>query len=675
MFLNLNIVRPIIVYYNNSIDHYYHVRNIKNIKRRNISIDIISNTINDNKFLRSKVLSLLLSLLYHYYNHYYYYSLWLVDVAFLASLGRGHLASAALGTSIYLMVWSFLEGILTAQDTLSTHSYGMGDIKQVRYWLYISIIVSLIYCIIATIIFIFARIITITLLFVNYHIASKAALHIIILIPSFWFLTLYRIEQKFLQSQNIMIPVIYCNIIGNIINILLNYLLMFPFGIGFIGCAISTSLTRFIMFIIMTYYVIKNTNNKIIYNEITYIVGDRTVGCLTSSLAQLSMIGSKIENWFMEKVLDIKPDTNKRNNDNNGEVEMNSLLHSEGNNDDNDNDDNDNDDDDNNDNNDNDSKSKSNISINDIELDSIVDTKLTMKKKDDNQRSLKYLRKNFSMKKLIMGSLRFALMGIPGGLMMILETWYLDLTVIFIVHIGSVALSAHIILLTITSFWYIVVPFAISTAVTVRLGNLLGAGSHKRGRIASFVAILLGFCAMALVGAIVYVMSRYIGKKFFTNDIDVLFRMEELAPFVALFSICQGVHTCAAGVLRAIGKQKVLAVLNLVFLNIIGLGAAIFLAFIVRPTYGLDGFWYGILIGVGCLLFSLLLLVVGIDWELEVKRALYRLDRLRGVDGSAALPMPRPGSRAVGGLDLFTESGYDELNETENIMNQNLTQE
>ena len=572
------------------------------------------------------------------------------------------------------MVWSFLEGILTAQDTLSTHSYGIGDIKQVRYWLYISIIVSLIYCIIATIIFFFARIITITLLFVNYHIASKAALHIIVLIPSFWFLTLFRIEQKFLQSQNIMIPVIYCNIIGNIFNILLNYLLMFPFGIGFIGCAISTSITRFIMFIIMTYYVIKNTNNKIIYDEVTYIVGDKTVGCFTTALARLSMIGSKIENWFMEKVLDIKPDTNKRNNDNNGEVEMSSLLHSEDNNDNNDNNNNNND----NDNNDNNSKSKirNNISIDDIELDSIVDTKHTMKNKDDNQK-MKNLRfaKNFSMKKMIMGSLRFALMGIPGGLMMILETWYLDLTVIFIVHIGTVALSAHIILLTITSFWYIVVPFAISTAVTVRLGNLLGAGSYKRGRIASFVAILLGFCAMALVGAIVYVMSRYIGKKFFTNDIDVLFRMEELAPFVAVFSICQGVHTCAAGVLRAIGKQKVLAVLNLVFLNIIGLGTAIFLAFIVRPTYGLDGFWYGILIGVGCLLFSILLLVVGIDWELEVKRALYRLDRLRGVDGSEALPMPRPGSRAVGGLDLFTESGYDELNETENIMNQNMTQE
>ena len=45
------------------------------------------------------------------------------------------------------------------------------------------------------------------------------------------------------------------------------------------------------------------------------------------------------------------------------------------------------------------------------------------------------------------------------------------------------------------------------------------------------------------------------------------------------------------------------------------------------------------------------------------------------MDGSEALPMPRPGSRAVGGLDLFTESSYDELNETENIMNQNMTQE
>jgi len=77
----------------------------------------------------------------------------------------------------------------------------------------------------------------------------------------------------------------------------------------------------------------------------------------------------------------------------------------------------------------------------------------------------------------------------------------------------------------------------------------------------------------------------------------------------------------------------------------------------------------------GGLLFAILLLVIVINWELEVKRALHRSDRLRGVDGSETLPMPRPGNRSGGGVDLYTESGYDELNETENIMNQNMEQE
>lgn len=565
--------------------------------------------------------------------------------------------------------------MLTAQDTLSTHSYGMGDIQQVRYWTYVSAIVSSCYCIIATIIFLFARVITITILFVNYHVAAKAALHVIVLIPAFWCLAGFRIQQKFLQSQNMMMPAIYCSVVGNIVNVLLNYLLLFPFGIGFIGCAIATSITRFIMLIMMTYFVTKNSDTRIIHEEVKYILGERSVGFLNTIIARISKFGTQAEKWCMEKVLDVKPATTSGNSDS-GEVEM-SLLNSEADNEDND------------DNrtshesssitNENYSKSKKQTDIEDIELDTLIDAKVNDKKKtsknDKQQTSIKILSKKFGFKKLVMGSLRFALMGIPGGLMMGLETWYLDISVIFIVHIGTVAASAHVILLTITSFWYIVVPFAISTAVTVRLGNLLGARSHKRGRIASFIAILIGFFAMALVGVIVYSMARYIGKKYFTSDVDVLFRMDELSPYVAVFSVCQGIHTCAAGVLRAIGKQKTLAVLNLLFLNLIGLGTAVFLAFLVRPTYGLAGFWYGILIGMACLLVSILLLVMTIDWELEVKRALYRLDRLRGADGSDILAMPRPGSRSVGGVDIFTESGYDELNETENIMNQNLTQD
>jgi Na+-driven multidrug efflux pump len=606
-------------------------------------------------------------------------SFWLEDVAFLAALGRGHLASASLGTSIFLMIWSFLEGLLTAQDTLTAHSFGMSDLQQVRYWTYIAAIVSVLVCIIATIIFIFSRIITITILFVNYHVASKAALHIITLIPAFWCLAGYRIQQKFLQSQNIMMPSIYCNIVGNIVNIILDYLLMFTFGIGFIGCAIATSISKFIMLLMMTYYVSKTTDTNIIHEEVKYIVGPKTTAFFKRILVNLSTIGSKVEAWCLKTVLNIKSKTKytNNNNDDDEEVEMGLLSTKSDNHNNNDN----------NNNNDeeeiipnkrlnsnyiNNNQSTKETDLNDIELDEEVQTKITTKMKKSKKESQilkqnKILNKKFGFKKLMMGSLRFALMGIPGGIMMGLETWYLHVTVIFIAHIGTVALSAHTILLTITSFWYISVPFAISTAITVRLGNLLGAGSHKRGRISSFVAIFLGFCAMSLVGIIVYFMARYIGT-YFTDDTDVLYRMEELAPFVAVFSVCQGIHTCCSGIMRAIGKQKTLAVLNLVFLNLIGLGSAVFLAFIVRPTYGLGGFWYGILIGMGSLLFFILLLVIVINWELEVKRALHRLDRLRGVDGVDTLPMPRPGSLAVGGIDLYTESGYDELIETENIL-------
>jgi hypothetical protein len=54
---------------------------------------------------------------------------------------------------------------------------------------------------------------------------------------------------------------------------------------------------------------------------------------------------------------------------------------------------------------------------------------------------------------------------------------------------------------------------------------------------------------------------------------------------------------------------------------LVGLPSAAYLAFIARPSFGLEGLWYGYLTATGMLTALLLLLVVCISWEKEVLRA------------------------------------------------------
>ena len=56
-------------------------------------------------------------------------SFWLVDAIMLGHYGVETLAVAVVGNTVYSIIWSFLEGMLTAQDTLVAYSYGKKDMK------------------------------------------------------------------------------------------------------------------------------------------------------------------------------------------------------------------------------------------------------------------------------------------------------------------------------------------------------------------------------------------------------------------------------------------------------------------------------------------------------------------------------------------------------------------
>lgn len=181
-------------------------------------------------------------------------SLWIVDLIMLGYLGKGHLAAGSIGISIFNIVWVFIEGSLTAQETFAAQSFGNKNFRDIRIWTCIAFLAVCISCSIGSgILFGIPYIINI-ILPEKAHIAFKVIEQVMILAPSLWLMGFFRVIEKYFQAQNIMMPSLYCAGIGTIFNAITNYIFMFLLGTGFIGCGISTLLSRLLMLVMIIWH-------------------------------------------------------------------------------------------------------------------------------------------------------------------------------------------------------------------------------------------------------------------------------------------------------------------------------------------------------------------------------------------------------------------------------------
>lgn len=135
--------------------------------------------------------------------------MFITDNIFLGQHGRGNLAVLSIGTSYFNIIWLFIEGVLTAQDTLSSQAYGMNDAKHLRQWLYAATAVSIVLCLLGTIVMFFSYVVFLDGFLAATHIAFKAMIHVFLLIPSLWFTVGFRVLQKYLLAQQILAPVVF----------------------------------------------------------------------------------------------------------------------------------------------------------------------------------------------------------------------------------------------------------------------------------------------------------------------------------------------------------------------------------------------------------------------------------------------------------------------------------
>lgn len=188
--------------------------------------------------------------------------------------------------------------------------------------------------------------------------------------------------------------------------------------------------------------------------------------------------------------------------------------------------------------------------------------------------------------------------GLPIGMLAIFESGLFGTTTVLAGQLGSTTLAAHHIALQ-TAAINFMVPFGISQATTVRVGQLMGQCDARSARLAGYVGIASGSVFMSLMAVVMItlpmpIISLYIDLSDPQNQ-DVIQVAIALLSVGAMFQLVDGIQVIAAGALRGLKDTRVPMFIGILSYWGIGFTGGYTTAFVLG--LGGVGLWLGLALG------------------------------------------------------------------------------
>lgn len=220
----------------------------------------------------------------------------------------------------------------------------------------------------------------------------------------------------------------------------------------------------------------------------------------------------------------------------------------------------------------------------------------------------------------------FAKLALSGALSITAEAWCFEITTILSGLLGTVALDAHVIVLNMAAFLFLSFPFAIGIAASIRVGQLIGDQKAEDAQRSARASFLLSLVLQLVLFAIIVPFKDSLGR-LFTNDEDVTNVVAEIIPIWCVFMIGDSIQAVTGGVLRGLGQQTLVLLLNVLGFWVLGVSIGAALAF--ATELGVFGLWWGLVIGIySTTSIGILMLRYQIDWRKEAVKSMRRLSTL-----------------------------------------------
>ena len=184
-------------------------------------------------------------------------------------------------------------------------------------------------------------------------------------------------------------------------------------------------------------------------------------------------------------------------------------------------------------------------------------------------------------------------LGLPAAFQFTFEVGAFGFAAIMAGWLGAKALAAHQIAINLSSITYMLAT-GVSAAATIRVGNQLGRKDIPTMRMAGFTSFGTVILMMS-IAAIVFVLGRDFLPSLYVDNLDVIEMASGLVVIAAFFQISDGVQVVGLGALRGMEDVKIPTVITFVAYWVLGLPIGYLLSF--KMGYGVNGVWYGLLIG------------------------------------------------------------------------------
>ena len=183
--------------------------------------------------------------------------------------------------------------------------------------------------------------------------------------------------------------------------------------------------------------------------------------------------------------------------------------------------------------------------------------------------------------------------GLPNGMSAFLEVSMFALVTLIMGSIGTLAVAGHQIAINFCSITFML-PFGLSTAITIRIGHAIGRKNPHQARFSGLVGIGMSVMIMTCTALVMWLMPNLVAH-LYTQDQDVIVVAVSLLHVAAIFQISDGLQVSGLGALRGLKDTRIPMIVNLIAYWIIGLPLGYLLGIVLNM--GPRGLWFGLVAG------------------------------------------------------------------------------
>jgi len=199
-------------------------------------------------------------------------------------------------------------------------------------------------------------------------------------------------------------------------------------------------------------------------------------------------------------------------------------------------------------------------------------------------------------------------LGLPISVSVVSEAGLFSAVAVLMGTLGASVVAAHQIAINFAATMFMV-PLALHSALTIRVGHALGRGQPGLARRVGIIGVLMCGGLMA-ISAIMLLFFRADVAAFYTSDSEVLTLAVSLLTMAMIFQISDGLQVGAAGALRGFKDTRIPMLINFACYWLAAFPLAWYLG--VVKKLGPQAVWVGLILGLSltalCLNFRFLVI-------------------------------------------------------------------